>query len=319
MQEFRYLKICDMSIDNAIEGFYLLKSAVLRSTGGGKPYLTGKLQDTTGEIDYVIWDYTGTVHDSSLGLPVKVRGTVSAYNGNIQVSIVRIRAIQDSDNVDLSQIIPVAPIDAVAGYKEVKQMLSELQDPDYRNIALELLKRHEMTFVNVPAAKGVHHAFLHGVLMHTLNMMRTAKYFAELYKDTPINASLLIAATFCHDINKDREMLTTRVGLVDDYSVEGELLGHSYMSAREIHEVGAALKIPEAKTMLMEHLILSHHGQPDWGAAVTPRCAEAALLHLIDMVDSRMEIYREAYLKVTPGEFTEKVYALGNRAYFPEL
>ena len=294
MQEFRYLKICDMSIDNAIEGFYLLKSAVLRSTGGGKPYLTGKLQDTTGEIDYVMWDYTGTVHDSSLGLPVKVRGTVSAYNGNIQVSIVRIRAIQDSDNVDLSQIIPVAPIDAVAGYKEVKQMLSELQDPDYRNIALELMKRHEKTFVNVPAAKGVHHAFLHGALMHTLNMMRTAKYFAELYKDTPINASLLIAATFCHDINKDREMLTARVGLVDDYSVEGELLGHSYMSALE-------------------------HGQTDWGAAVTPRCAEAALLHLIDMVDSRMEIYREAYLKVTPGEFTEKVYALGNRAYFPEL
>ena len=114
-------------------------------------------------------------------------------------------------------------------------------------------------------------------------------------------------------------MLTTRVGLVDDYSVEGELLGHSYMSAREIHEVSAALKIPEAKTMLMEHLILSHHGQPDWGAVVTPRCAEAALLHLIDMVDSRMEIYREAYLKVTPGEFTEKVWALDNRAYFPEL
>ena len=133
-----------------------------------------------------------------------------------------------------------------------------------------------------------------------------------------INRDLLLAGTLLHDIAKIREFRLSSLGMVKDYSVEGQLLGHLVMGAQEIAEVAAELNIPQEKSVLLQHLVLSHHGEPEFGAAVRPMCAEAELLHLIDMMDSRMEIYAETLAEMEPGSFSGRIFALEKKIYKPE-
>ena len=148
--------------------------------------------------------------------------------------------------------------------------------------------------------------------MHTGNMLQIADFLAGLYAGT-INRSLLLAGTFAHDLQKETEFVFSELGLVTDYSVKGQLLGHLVMGAQEAAEVAAQLGVPEEKSVLLQHMVLSHHGEPEYGAAVRPACAEAELLSCIDTIDSRMEIYREALSDVAPGSFSDRIFALDGR------
>ena len=130
-----------------------------------------------------------------------------------------------------------------------------------------------------------------------------------------MDRSLLLAGTLLHDSGKEAEFTFSQLGLVTAYSVKGQLLGHLVMGAQEAGEVAKELGIPEEKSVLLQHLILSHHGEPEFGAAVKPICAESELLSLIDMVDSRMEIYRETLDSLQDGEVSGRVFALDKRVY----
>ena len=178
---------------------------------------------------------------------------------------------------------------------------------------------HDPEFMKVfsfhSAAKSVHHGFLSGLLMHTLNMLRLADFLAAQYADT-VNRSLLLTGTLLHDFAKEQEFTFSELGLVTDYSTKGQLLGHLVMGAQEVAAIAAELDLPEEKATLLEHLILSHHGQPEFGAAVLPQCAEAELLSLVDQIDSRMEIYREVLAPLKAGEFSQRVFALDNRRVY---
>ena len=198
---------------------------------------------------------------------------------------------------------------------EVRRYLASIQDADYRAAAEELLRRHGEDFPLIPAAKSVHHGFRMGLLMHTGNMLKIADFLAGLYPEV-IDRSLLLAGTFAHDLAKAREFQLSELGLATDYTVAGQLLGHLVMGAQEAAEVTKALGIPEEKGMLLQHLILSHHGEPEFGAAVKPACAEAELLSYIDGIDSRMEICREALAETETGRFSERIFALDGRRMY---
>ena len=145
--------------------------------------------------------------------------------------------------------------------------------------------------------------------------MKLADVLAGMYVGT-VDRSLLLAGTFAHDLQKEREFRFSALGLVTDYSVEGQLIGHLVMGAQEIAEIAKELDIPEEKSVLLRHLVLSHHGEPEFGAAVRPVCAESELLSYIDMIDSRMEIYREV-LDATPvGGFSDRVFALDGKKLY---
>ena len=152
--------------------------------------------------------------------------------------------------------------------------------------------------------------------MHTATMMKTADFLASVYGDI-IDRSLLLAGTFLHDIAKEKEFTFSELGLVTEYSVKGQLLGHLVMGAQEVASVAAELGIPDDKSVLLQHMILSHHGEPEFGAAVKPICAESELLSQIDMIDSRMEIYRETLANLQPGEVSGRIFALDKRIYRP--
>ena len=285
--------ISDLAIGDAIEGFYLLRSAQSKITSTGKPFLILTLADRTGAVE----------------------GKVGEYRGSVQITVDRIRLAAEGDPVDPASLVPEAPIEQDAAMAEVRRYLASIQDPDYRAAAEELLRRHERDFPLIPAAKSVHHGFRMGLLMHTGNMLKIADVLAGLYPEV-IDRSLLLAGTFAHDLAKAREFQLSELGLATDYTVAGQLLGHLVMGAQEAAEVTKALGIPEEKGMLLLHLILSHHGEPEFGAAVTPACAEAELLSYIDGIDSRMEICREALAETETGRFSERIFALDGRRMY---
>ena len=150
--------------------------------------------------------------------------------------------------------------------------------------------------------------------MHTSYMLETAGFLARLYAPV-IDRSLLLAGTLLHDIAKLEEFTVSQLGIVTEYSTKGQLLGHLVMGAQEAAEVCKALGVPEEKSVLLQHMLLSHHGQPEFGAAVVPMCAEAELLSYIDNIDARMEIYRENLEKTEPGAFSPRIFALEKRIY----
>ena len=306
--------VTDLAVGDEIEGYYVLKTASTKTTVSGKPFLAAALSDKTGTIEAKVWDYTGPIVAEDEGKVVKIRGSVSEYRGTMQVTVDRIRLAEPTDRYDLSALVPVAPIDVEATMAEMEQILASIEDSDYRAVAETMLQRHYDVIKSIPAAKSVHHGFISGLLMHTVSMLKTADFLTSLYADV-VDRSLLLAGTALHDFAKEKEFTVSQLGLVTDYSVKGQPLGHLVLGAQEVAQVAAELGIPEDKSVLLQHMILSHHGDPEFGAAVKPICAESELLSHIDMIDSRMEIYRETFDELNVGEVSNKVFALDKRVY----
>lgn len=308
--------ISDMTVGDRVEGFYALKDAQLKTSVAGKPFFSGIIADRSGSMDVKVWDYSGPVGSdpADVGHVVKVRGEVTEYKGSLQMNVARIRLAEPSDEYDLSNLVPVAPMDLDAAFAGVEDTVESIEDADYRTIAKEMLARHKAAFRSIPAAKSVHHSFVAGLLMHTANMLRCADFLAGLYSEV-IDRSLLLTGCLLHDFAKEKEFTFSELGIVTDYSVKGQLLGHLVMGAQEVAEVSKALGTPEEKSLLLQHLILSHHGEPDFGAAVRPQCAEAELLSYIDLIDSRMEIYAETLPGVPEGTFSGRIFSLEKKIY----
>lgn len=307
-------RICEMSMGEQVEGFYILKGAYPKTTATGKPFLNATLADKSGTVEAKVWNYSGPIGAAEEGKVVKIRGEVSEYKGTLQIVIERIRLAEEGDSYDLSTLVPVAPIDVDGAMAEVQRLLYTIEDQDYQGICLQMLQEHENALRNIPAAKSVHHGFIAGLLMHTINMLEIANFLAGLYADV-IDRSLLLAGTFLHDFAKEQEFTFSELGLVKNYSIKGQLLGHLVMGAQQVAEVAKQRGVPEDKSVLLQHMILSHHGEPEFGAAVVPICAESELLSEIDKIDSRMEIYREVMDGLAVGEVSNRIFALEKRVY----
>lgn len=309
------IKISELTTGQQFEGFFILEEALSKLTTAGKPFLRTRLLDRSGTVTAMVWDYAGPITCADAGRVVKVRGKVSEYKGALQITVDQIRLAEASDSYDVSALVPVAPIDVDSALNEVRRLVASIEDTDYRRIAETMLDRNLDAFQSIPAAKSVHHAFLHGLLMHTSYMLKTADFLATLYAGV-VDRSLLLTGTLLHDFKKCDEFALSELGLVSDYSVKGQLLGHLVMAAQEVAATAAELGIPEEKSLLLQHMMLSHHGEPEFGVAVRPKCAEAELLFRIDMIDSRMELYRET-LETTPtGTFSGRVYALDDKRIY---
>jgi 3'-5' exoribonuclease len=308
------MQITDMNIGDQIDGFFLLQDAYAKTTMGGKPFLSMILSDCTGTIDALIWDYTGPVTPKDAGAVVKIRGTVSEFKGAMQITADRLRLTDVHDHYSAGDLVPTAPIDVEATWQKLQKIVDTIEDQDYGSICREMLRKYGQKVKSIPAAKSIHHGFLNGLLMHTAFMLEIADFLAGMY-DSVIDRSLLLAGALLHDFAKCEEFTTSPLGLVTDYSMKGQLLGHLVMGAHEVANVAAELNVPEEKSVLLQHLILSHHGEPEFGAAVQPMCAESELLSSIDTIDSHMEIYRETLKEIPAGEFSKRIFALDRRIY----
>ena len=287
------------NVGDAVDGKFILQTGNVLTKFDGTPYLSCTLVSGGDSYNAVCWTFPAQMPEDMLGNFVHVRGTCSEYQGKpqIKISFIELTFVTDEELVEL---VPTCPIDRTKEMESIYSLADSIADSDYRVIAKSVLERYGDLFSVIPAAKKVHQSALYGLLMHTSWMMKCADVLAKIHSDI-IDRDLLLCGTLCHDIGKIREFSLSKCGLVTDYSAEGQLLGHSYLGIEMVTAICNEINTPAKKTLLLKHLIASHSGMRDWGAIEVPKVPEAELLNLIDLIDSRMEIYRENYLGMSEG------------------
>ena len=304
--------LSDIKRDDRFEGYLIVRSAEQRASANGKNYLDMTLADKSGSINAKMWD--GTVQPPLAGSIVKVRATGNEFNGRMQLRVEKIRAAESRDQVDMSALIPCAPRDPNEMLGEVVRAADHIADPDLRRITCELLDRAGDKLLTFPAAKQMHHAERGGLLHHTTTMLRAANAIMTVYPQ--LNASLLIAGVIVHDLAKIDEMDADTLGLVSDYSVDGKLIGHIVRGVVNIQLAAEKTKANPGKALLLQHMVLSHHGIPEYGSPLAPKFPEAEVLNTIDTLDARLYEMDEALSRAIPGGFSEKVWGLDNRQLY---
>ena len=300
--------------DEIVSGHYLITGIQTGTTKNGSPYLRATVQDRTAKIPVVFWDYHGSISELHNGEVVLLEGVVGAYDDKPQICLDTLELAADAvgEKYSFKELVPVAPINVRQATVELLKLAFSIADTDYRELCLTMLCRHRHAFLHIPAAKSVHHAFLHGLLMHTLNVAKTVNYYADAYGDFLLR-DLLITGAILHDIGKIQEFEVSSCGLVKDYTIKGSISNHLIMGGEEVKEVAKSLEIRDSAIELLCHMILSHHGKFEYGAAVLPCLAEAELLHMADDMDAKLESCRAELESTNIGAFTEKIFALGNR------
>ena len=304
--------LADIKRDDRFEGYLIVRSAEQRASANGKNYLDMTLADKSGSINAKMWD--GTVQPPLAGSIVKVRATGNEFNGRMQLRVEKIRAAESRDPVDMSALIPCAPRDPNEMLGEVVRAADHIADPDLRRITCELLDRAGDKLLTFPAAKQMHHAERGGLLHHTTTMLRAANAIMTVYPQ--LNASLLTAGVIVHDLAKIDEMDADTLGLVSDYSVDGKLIGHIVRGVVNIQLAAEKTKASPGKALLLQHMVLSHHGIPEYGSPLAPKFPEAEVLNTIDTLDARLYEMNEALSRAIPGGFSEKVWGLDNRQLY---
>ena len=304
--------LADIKRDDRFEGYLIVRSAEQRASANGKNYLDMTLADKSGSINAKMWD--GTVQPPLAGSIVKVRATGNEFNGRMQLRVEKIRAAESRDAVDMSTLIPCAPRDPKEMLVEVVRAADHIADPDLRKITCELLDRAGDKLLTFPAAKQMHHAERGGLLHHTTTMLRAANAIMTVYPQ--LNASLLTAGVIVHDLAKIDEMDADTLGLVSDYSVDGKLIGHIVRGVVNIQLAAEKTKASPGKALLLQHMVLSHHGIPEYGSPLAPKFPEAEVLNTIDTLDARLYEMDEALSRAIPGGFSEKVWGLDNRQLY---
>ncbi len=277
-----------------INGIYLCKQKISAVTKNGKPYENVILQDKTGIMDGKIWDPNSLGIDDFDALDyIDVMGDVTSFAGAMQLNIKRVRKASE-DEYDPADYLPVSENSTDDMYSQLTAFINSVKNP-YLSTLLKMLFVEDAEFIKVfeghSAAKTVHHGFIGGLLEHTLGVARLCEYMVQAYP--VLNRDLLITAALFHDIGKTRELSAFPM---NDYTDEGQLLGHIYMGAQMIHDLAG--KIPEFPVVLKNeliHCILSHHGELEYGSPKKPALAEAVALNLADNTDARMETITEIF------------------------
>ena len=231
-----------------------------------------------------------------------------------QLRIERIRHCIDQDNVTMEDFVQSVSYSSLDMYNELMSVADDFSDSDLKKLVTAIYEDNREALLYWPAAYKLHHALRGGLLMHTLSIVRLAEMICEVYPF--IDKDLLLAGAMLHDISKLEEFVVNEAGVAENYSVEGNLLGHLAMGAVKVNKYAEKLGIDRKTAMLVEHMILSHHGEPDFGAAVRPMFIEAELLSQLDLMDSRVYEMREAVAGINKDDFSARMWALDNRKLY---
>ena len=295
------------------DGFVLVKKCEIKKTKNGSSYLDFIIGDKDGEMPAKLWDYNaGDMFEEEM--VVKVRGTVEQYNGRDQFRIQQIRPAADGDDYNLSELVPASEVGGKQIYDMLMKRVADFKDAELKAIVTDIMESKKDILVTCPAAFRLHHAMIGGLMLHTMSIVRLAEQVCIIYPN--INRELLLSGAILHDAAKTWEFTFSQTGLVTGYSAEGELIGHLVEGALWIEESAKRLGIKSEKVTLLEHMILSHHGVPEYGSPVRPMFLEAEILSALDTLDAEIFEFHSATSKVEPGKFTERQWSLDNRKLY---
>lgn len=304
--------IMDYSIGDSFIGFMLIKEASKGTASNGKPFLTLIFRDHTGEIEAKLWG--ATKEDESLYTTeqiVKLKGEVSEFRGRSQLRIMSIRQAKITDGVQVADFIENAPVQKEVLVEKLNEAVFEMQNPTMQRIVRAFIKKYQEDLFVYPAASKNHHAYASGLIHHIVGMLDLARELHKLYPQ--LNKDLLYAGIILHDLGKIRELSGV---VTTSYTIEGKLLGHIPMMVEEIGHMARELQVDGEEVVVLQHLVLSHHGKAEWGSPTPPLVQEAEVLHFIDLIDAKMNMLNRALEHVKPGEFTERLFPMENRAFY---
>ena len=298
-----------------VDGFCLIKSIDKKTSSKGDTYLDMTLSDSEGEINAKLWRYNKATHgEYGVNDLVKIRGLITQYNGADQLKVEKIRPVTPEDGVNVSDFVKSADYSGEQMFEELYRIADGFSDGDLRKIVTAILDDNRLALLYWPAAFKLHHAVRGGLLLHTLSIVRLAEGVCRVYPF--VDRELLISGAILHDIAKLSEFTVADTGIATGYSVNGNLLGHLAMGAMVIDKYAERLNINPKTATLLEHMVLSHHGEPEFGAAVRPMFIEAELLSELDLMDSRIYEMREAVSAAPAEDFSARVWAMDNRKLY---
>lgn len=297
---------------DAVDQFFLVHKATQGVTAQGKDYMTLHLQDKSGEIEAKVW--TVTKEDMATLKPeliIHVKGDVINYRGRKQMKVNQFRVATEADGLKTQDFIDGAPMSLDEIKSQMQSFIFEIENANLQRITHHLLQKYDEAFFTFPAASSHHHNFVSGLSYHVLTMLQIAKGLCEIYPN--LNKSLLYSGIILHDMGKVRELSGP---IATSYTLEGNLLGHISIASEEVAEAARELGIQGEEVLLLRHLILSHHGKLEYGSPKLPHVKEAEILHFIDNIDARMNMFDKAFKKIEKGQFTERIFGLENRQFY---
>ncbi len=323
--ERRY--IAEFGPTERVEGVFAITNAQLGRTRQDKPYLRCLLSDRTGELPGRMWSIDeATFRRLPTDGFVWVQGETQPYQGELQFIIHSIDPHEPTPE-QMRELLPVSTREPEEMFRELVGLLETVRHPAMRDLVGAYFEDEHLmeAFRRAPAAKSMHHAYLGGLLEHTLNLLRLADVVCPLYPK--INRDIVMVGLFLHDMGKTRELVYDRAF---GYSDRGELIGHIVEGAIMLHDKAQQVmartgrRLPAGALMVLQHIILSHHGIPEYGAAKVPSTPEAILVSMLDNVDAKTTI---ALCAARPdrtaafdlgGNFTERQWALDTKLYRPD-
>lgn len=278
--------VADLKERDSIDSPFLVRDKIMAMAKNGKPYMTLKLMDRSGEVEGRVWNRVDEF-DRQFKKDdfIRIRAKASVYMGKMQL-IVQDLLLVPEDSIDLGDFLPVSQNDPQQMLTEVKALVASMSDPHLKTLLEAFLADDEFTrlYAKAPAAKAMHHVYLGGLLEHSLAVARLAADICPRYPK--IDRDLLVSGALLHDIGKVAEL---RYARSFDYSDEGKLLGHIVIGVEMVEDKIRTLpEFPRMKRTLIKHLLLSHHGQYDYGSPKRPKTLEAVVLNFLDDMDSKI-------------------------------
>ncbi len=290
MPKERYIN--ELKEGDKLEDVFLVKSSRLAETRAGKPYLLLDLLDKTGDLSCPVWndaEHVATFCQS--GGFVIVRGQVQLYRERLQLRLESIAPVEKS-KVHLADFVPASQGDPEEMGRAIQRLVATIEDLFVRRLLNRFFKKGEIwdRFKRAPAAKGIHHAYIGGLIEHCLSMAGVADMLSQHYPG--VNRSLLLAGVLLHDIGKLKE-LDEEMGIVE-YTDQGRLKGHLVMGSEMVAEAASRISdFPPETLVQLQHLILSHHGRQEFGSPTVPMTIEALMLSMIDDLDAKMNLIEQ--------------------------
>jgi 3'-5' exoribonuclease len=296
-----------------ILAFFAVASKQLRSRKDGGQYLAVTLGDRTGQIESRMWDnFAEIAAGFEEGDVVKVRAEVCRFNGRFQLNLEKLRRATP-DEFEMADYVPHTRKDVEELWSTLIRSVDGFSNPWLQALVRSFLEDPAIAsaFREAPAAKSLHHAWMGGLLEHVVSLMGIAELAAQHYPE--INRDLLLTGVILHDIGKLQEL---RWGMTFDYTLEGQLVGHIAIAIGMIEKKLSAIpEFPPTLRILVEHLVLSHHGRLEFGSPKLPMIPEAVVLHYLDDLDAKMHTMRSEFERqeaqgAEPGEMTDWVRSM---------
>ena len=305
-------KIIDFNEGEHISTNLLVTSLTKGTTNSGAPYLTLVLQDNTKTIDAKMWDVKPEIEKQlEVGKVFNFDFEVIKYRNVLQLKIIKVLPIIQAE-IKKEDFIFQSPLSKDELRNEVQNAINRIQNRTIAKIVVAVLNEYETEFYEYPAASKIHHSFMGGLATHVSGMLKLANSLADIYPS--VNRDYLTAGVILHDLGKIEELSSP---IVTEYTKAGRLLGHISILSAKLYEVGKNLKVEnDEEFLILRHMVLSHHGQLEFGSPVRPMTLEAELLFLIDNIDARINTIDKALETVNEGEFTAKLFALENRSFY---